>query len=406
MDPGGTYGEDNELKINGCTEKNQNTYWTPKNELRCSTYLSFLKRVNARSIRLRNTTFTANRARAGGAIFTNNLTMISILPDLQGNLNEDIDNSLGYALTKNKSQLLNSSVFFEKNVAVNNGYGDDAASTPFVASLLELDDEEHLKRDSITKSLFLSGDRLQFNVEFTDGIEHLVTYAGLLTAHINCDEDRTKKRGSGCDQLEITGQEIAQVNEDGTMSFTDIRLKGLKGQTYILRVDYSAVLELQTLDVKPSFIIVTMRPCMVGETTVVRDDPYLACQECSSSTYNLDPDGTECKPCPENARCESRVITPDDGYWHASPCSEHIQGCLTSHACAFEGRSENLRNITESMISCDVDSAKIDEYQQAQCGKASDSQSHAAQRAFTFHLGSHWSTLRLLSERLRNIVVF
>ena len=372
MDPGGTYGEDNELKIDGCTFDNQNIFRTPENELTCPTYFRFLSRVNARSVRFKNTTFTANRARAGGAIFTNNFTMISILPDLQGDPNPNVDNSLAYALTRNASQFGNASVFFLKNVAVDKGYGDRAASTPFEAFLLELDDEEHHKRNSITKNFFLSGDRLQFDVAFTDGIAQRVTFADILTAHIRCDKRRTRKERSNCDQLEITGQEIALVNEDGMLSFTDVRLRGLKDQTYVLRVDYSATPELQTLNVKPSYIYVTMRPCIVGETTVIKQSQYLTCQECSSSTYNLDPEKTECKPCPENAHCESRVIIPDDGYWHASPCSERIQGCLTSHSCAFEGRSENLTNRTESIISCDVDAAKIDAYQQAQCGKACD----------------------------------
>ena len=380
MDPGGTYGEDNELKIDGCTMDNQNTFRTTENELTCPTYFRFLRRVNDRSVRLRNTNFTENRARAGGAIFTNNFTMISILPDLQNEPDERFDNSLGYALTENKNQLNRSFVFFEKNVVINEGYGDRAASTPVTAFLINLDDGEHHRRDSITKNLFLSGDRLRFNIEFEDGLGQRVTFADILTAHISCNEQRTEEEGSDCNKLEITGQEIALVNEDGTMSFTDIRLRGLKNRTYLLRVDYSATPELQTLDVKPSSIIVTMRPCILGEMTLIKQDQYLSCQECSSSMYNVDPEEAECKPCPENAGCESRVIIPNSGYWHASPCSERIQGCLTSHACTFEGRSENLRNITESVISCDVGSAKIEDYQQAQCGKASVSQGHATDK--------------------------
>ena len=371
MDPGGTYETDNELKIDDCTVENWHSLPNQENELTCSTYLRLMWTVNSRSVCFKNTTFTANKARAGGAIFTNNFTMIAILPDLKGwGQSQDTNNTLGYALTLNESQFNASSVFFDKNIAVNDGYGDRAASTPFTAFLVELEDEEHHRtRSSITKSFFLSGERLQFDVRFTDGIGQNVTFADILTAYISCDEDRTRKERSYCDQLEITGQEIALVNEDGTLSFTDVRLRGLKDRTYVLRVDYSATPELQTLNVKPSYIYVTMRPCIVGETTVNKQDQYLACQECSSSTYNLDPEGAECKPCPENANCESRLIMPDDGYWHASPCSERIQGCLTSHACAFEGRSVNLRHMTHDMTSCDFDMAKIDEYQEAQCAE-------------------------------------
>ena len=377
MDPGGTYGEDNELKIDGCRMDNQNTFRTPENKLTCPTYFRFMRRVNARSVRFRNTNFTENEARAGGAIFTNNFTMISILPDLQHEPDERIDNSLGYALTENKTQLNRSFVFFEKNGVIDGGYGDRAASTPVTAFLINVDSIEHQRTEGFTNSSFLSGDRLRFNVDFKDGIGQPVTFAYDLTAYISCDEDRSKKGQSDCAHLEITGQESDEVKEDGTMNFTAVRLRGLGNQKYTLRIDYRSTSELQTLDVNPSFIDVTMRPCKIGEWTVSHEKEYLICQECSSSTYNVDPEGTECQPCPENAHCESRVIVPDDGYWHASPCSERIQGCLTSHACAFEGRSENLRDMTDDMTSCDVGSAEIDEYQKAQCGKASDSHSHS-----------------------------
>ena len=367
MDPGGTYEEDNALKIDGCTTENQYIFRTPENELSCPSYFRFLRRVNARSVRFKNTNFTENEARAGGAIFTNTFTIISILQDLHGDLNPDVDNSLGYALTKNASLLKNTSVIFKKNVAVNGGYGDDAASTPVKALLVNLDDREYQRTEGFTNSSFLSGDRLRFNVDFNDGMEQRVTFPYNLTAYISCDENRSRKEQSDCAYLEISGQETAQANKDRTINFTAVRLRGLRDQTYILRIDYHSTSELQTLDVTPSFVTVTMRSCELSERTVSHEGEYLECHKCSSFEYNLDPEGDVCKACPENANCEPRLIIPDDGYWHASPCSERIQGCLTSHACAFEGRSMNLRHTTHDMTSCDFDMAKIDEYQEAQC---------------------------------------
>ena len=377
MDPGGTYGEDNELIIDGCTFDNQNTFRTPENELTCPTYFRFLGKVNARSVRFKKTTFTANRARAGGAIFTNNLTMITIVSDIRKISNEYVTYELDYVLRENKTDHLEEcNVSFHENSVVGRGYGENVASTPFTAFLINRDDEDRqVPRKTFSNDSFLSGDRLRFDVVFRDGLSEPVTFAENLTAYISCHKESVEEERSNCDQLEIAGQEVALVNEDGTLSFTDVRLRGLKDQTYVLRVDYSATTELQTLNVKPSFITVTMRSCELSEKTVSHEGKYLECHKCSSFEYNLDPEWAECKPCPENAQCEFRVITPDDGYWHASPCSERIQGCLTSHACAFEGRSENLRDTTDDMTSCAVDAAKIDEYQMAQCTEASSSKS-------------------------------
>ena len=384
MDPGSMFEKDNDLMIEGCKRGGEGEFYDEDHDLTCLTYWRFLGMVNSSVVRFRNTKFARNAAKAGGAIYTNNLMMITIVPDVNVFLETSVNYALDYVLTKNETHLDACNVSFHKNRIIDNGYGERVATTPFEAFLVNLDKAEHNKKELYRSRSFLSGDRLQFEVAFTDGIGQYVTYAGILTAQISCDEHRTRKARSDCDRLEITGQEIALVNQDGTMSFTDVRLRGLMNQTYVLRVDYSATPELQTLNVKPSYIYVTMRSCIVGEMTVIKQDPYLSCQECSSSTYSIDPEGTECQPCPENAHCESRVIAPDDGYWHASPCSERIQGCLTSHACAFEGRSENLRDMTDDMTSCDVDSAEIDEYQKAQCGKASGSHSQAIQRTSAY----------------------
>ena len=369
MDPASTFEKDNDLMIDGCERGREGEFHNEEHDLTCQNYWVFVGMVNNRTARFRNTSFVENTAKAGGAIFTNNLSMIAVVLDAGNPADESIAYKLDYVLTENKTDHLEAcNVVFHENSVPDGGYGKQVASTPFAAFLINRDDEDRqVPRKTFSNDSFLSGDRLRFDVVFRDGLSEPVTFAENLTAYISCHKESVEEERSNCDELEIAGQEVALVNEDGTLSFTDVRLRGLKDQTYVLRVDYSATTELQTLNVKPSFVYVTMRPCIVGETTVIKQGQYLACQECSSSTYNLDPEGAECKPCPENAQCESRVITPDDGYWHASPCSERIQGCLTSHACAFEGRSENLRDMTDDITSCDVDIAGIDEYQKAQC---------------------------------------
>ena len=116
-------------------------------------------------------------------------------------------------------------------------------------------------------------------------------------------------------------------------------------------------------------IIVHVRDCTIGEVPVGETK---ICNNCSSSTYNFDPEGEECQPCPENGNCTTRVVIPNDGYWLASPCSVNITRCLTSYACKFDDRVERLTNLTRDMKSCDINETTIEKYQQEQCAEASD----------------------------------
>ena len=121
--------------------------------------------------------------------------------------------------------------------------------------------------------------------------------------------------------------------------------------------------------VDPLTITVHVRNCTVGEMPVGETK---ICSNCSTSTYNFDPEAEECQPCPENGNCKTRVIVPNDGYWHASPCSVNITRCLTSYACKFDDRDERLTNLTRDMKNCRINATTVEEYQQTQCAEASD----------------------------------
>ena len=368
MDPGGTFAEDNELRIDGCVEGTRGTSGDRDNALTCPSYFRFVESVDARSVRFRNTAFAENEARAGGAIFTNNLSMISIMPDVRAVVDKSV--ALGFVLQENEAHLEKSNVTFLDNSVVDGGYGERVASTPVTALLTDLDDDSGGRPGiALTKSDFLSGARLRFGVEFEDGLDASVTFADRLTAHISCDEDRLDEQAADCALLEISGQEAAEVSEKGIANFTAVRLRGLESQTYALRVEYRSASELQTLNTEPSRVRVTMRPCRIGERTVSGEGELLECQECSSSTYNLSPRDAECQPCPENGNCESRVIVPHSGYWQDSPCSVSIAKCLTSHACKFGERVRKLRSMTDDLSSCDISEAEIEAYQRAQCAQ-------------------------------------
>ena len=124
--------------------------------------------------------------------------------------------------------------------------------------------------------------------------------------------------------------------------------------------------------IDPFTMTVHVRNCTIGEVPVGKTK---ICNNCSTSAYNFDPEAEECQPCPEHGDCTTRVIIPNAGYWHASPCSVNIARCLTSYACNFDNRLERLANLTRNMKNCTIDATTIEEYQQEQCAQASD-QSH------------------------------
>ena len=337
--------------IEGCTYEGQDNFRTEDNRLTCPSYFRYVAMVNSRSIRLRNTRFVENSARAGGAIFTNNLTMIDIVPDIQRDL--EMTWSLDYVLEKNATHLDACNVSFHKNRIVDNGYGERVATTPFRAFLINLDAAEYNKTEGFKNKSFLSGERLRFDVKFTDGTSESVTIAETLAGYISCHKASVKGESSDCAQLEISGQETARMNEDGKMEFTAVRLRGLKDHTYTLRIDYRSTSEMQTLHVNPSFIRVTMRPCKIGERTVSQEGEKLECRECGQGEFQPFPERPECLPCVESENhtmCDGQTIIPDDGYWHASSFSFISHECIGHDSCRSSGngkksRAEKLRAI-------------------------------------------------------------
>ena len=112
-------------------------------------------------------------------------------------------------------------------------------------------------------------------------------------------------------------------------------------------------------------ITVVVSGCLIGEIQSARS----ICVNCSTTTYNFHPTSSFCQTCPEDGNCETHVIIPNEGYWHRSPCSGHLQRCLTSYACMFEDRLAKLREVTEGVKRCDLDREWTDDYALVQCTK-------------------------------------
>ena len=149
--------------------------------------------------------------------------------------------------------------------------------------------------------------------------------------------------------------------EEGNCTFLSIR-------GFVPPGEYKLTVEFGEEAIKDIGITVMVRNCSIGETVAPATE---VCQECSNTTYNFDPSARACWPCPENGNCETRVITPDDGYWQKTPCSKHIHRCLPTSSCKREGRTERLTDLVRDVTNCSFNQSMIESYTQAQCAEAS-----------------------------------
>ena len=158
---------------------------------------------------------------------------------------------------------------------------------------------------------------------------------------------------------------IVRPMENGSFMFQSIR-------GFVPPGDYKLTVELDRMVMKNIGITVRIDNCSVGE--IVSNTGI--CVDCSSTTYNFQLSANYCQPCPENGNCTSRVITPNDGYWQKTPCSDHIYRCLPTSACKFGNRAEKLTASVSNVTSCHFDEEWIEEdYARAQCVEVSCTQS-------------------------------
>ena len=130
---------------------------------------------------------------------------------------------------------------------------------------------------------------------------------------------------------------------------------------------YDLIVEFGEKAIKSIGITVRVRNCFIGEFV----SGVGSCESCCSTAYNFNDSAKECQPCPENGNCESRAITPNDGYWQKTPCSNHLHPCIPTSACKFADRSDMLNNIVGDVLTCDFWREWIEDYTQAQCAEVS-----------------------------------
>ena len=115
-------------------------------------------------------------------------------------------------------------------------------------------------------------------------------------------------------------------------------------------------------------IEVEVQRCKIGEES---SEDKTSCEPCSAATYNfdLDDEDSECLPCPDNGNCTTRVVLPNRGYWHLTPCSTHIQKCLSTDACSNVSRQHALEELTNDVESCNFNETFVKSYTEIQCSE-------------------------------------
>ena len=133
--------------------------------------------------------------------------------------------------------------------------------------------------------------------------------------------------------------------------------------------NYTLAFRFEGVDAEDFDITVEVKGCSMGEVPL-RNGTF--CEPCTSSTYSFLPDeDVDCHPCPENGQCETAVILPNSGYWHKTPCSQHLQRCLTPDACESDRRDQGLGEMTADVDSCDFEESFFQNYTDVQCREVS-----------------------------------
>ena len=133
--------------------------------------------------------------------------------------------------------------------------------------------------------------------------------------------------------------------------------------------NYTVLIDFNEENLDSVVIKFEVQKCAIGEVSL---GGGTLCEPCSTTTYNFNPDEDHsCKECPENGICTTRVILPDRGYWHPTPCSTHIQKCLSTDACDADNRRQTLEGLTKDVESCDFNETFLKNYTQAQCSEVS-----------------------------------
>ena len=295
-------------------------------------------------VTLLNTSFVNNSAElAGGAIFTSSSGNVGIRCD-----SETDDDAESSSLAQPFSRTSTVCPSWRGNKA--GSYG------PVIASFAS-QTNERVNGNNITNSeandpyLYRSGSPLVLDLEVRDdfGQGPAVDRTGRVISSTVSSPDSL-----------FSGSHTILLDS----RFTELNVTGFaKPGRYTVLIDFDEE-NLESVEIE-----IEVQKCLIGEVPL-RDDTL--CEPCSTTTYSFSPDEDQsCKECPENGICTTRVILPDRGYWHPTPCSTQIQRCLSRDACDTDSRRRALEELTKDVESCAFNETFIKSYAEAQCSEVS-----------------------------------
>ena len=295
-------------------------------------------------VTLLNTSFVNNSAElAGGAIFTSSSGNVGIRCD-----SETDDDAESSSLAQPFSRTSTVCPSWRGNKA--GSYG------PVIASFAS-QTNERVNGNNITNSeandpyLYRSGSPLVLDLEVRDdfGQGPAVDRTGRVISSTVSSPDSL-----------FSGSHTILLDS----RFTELNVTGFaKPGRYTILIDFDEE-NLESVEIE-----IEVQKCVIGEIPL-RDGTL--CEPCSTTTYSFSPDEDQsCKECPENGICTTRVILPDRGYWHPTPCSTQIQRCLSRDACDNDSRRRALEELTKDVESCTFYETFIKSYAEAQCSEVS-----------------------------------
>eukprot|EP00210_Caulerpa_lentillifera_P002428 g2327.t1 len=144
-------------------------------------------------------------------------------------------------------------------------------------------------------------------------------------------------------------------------------IKGKQFDLFLDPNDYNVTLTSENPAFRNIKIVVHIRSCQAGE---IMTEHGGICEDCKDLAYNFNATpGAKCQPCPNNANCKGRFITPEDDYSNQSPCSDDVKACLIREACQYPNRTSALFNITMNSTQCPVSELVRDQYDKALCNE-------------------------------------
>ena len=295
-----------------------------------------------------DTTFVNNSADyAGGAIFTSSSVNVGVICDSEtddGAENPSLLRAEAFDLTKTVCP------WWIGNTA--GTYGHVVASFASQVNVTVVNERGITGSEEDGSYIYRSGSPLSISLEIRDGFDQgpavgrngRVVSSTISSPNSLFSGNQTILLGSLSTELNVTG--FAKPGH------------------------YTVLINFDEDILKEEEINVTVQNCTIGEASLRNGT---LCEPCNAATYNFHPDDedSDCQPCPDNGNCATKVIVPKQGYWHSSPCSPHIQRCLSSDACRNEKRVEKLEQKTQNMDNCSISNKEIEDYQQAQCEEAS-----------------------------------